>query len=186
MDALELLLTRSSDNKLIEPAPAGEVLDNILAAGVRAPDHANLSPFRFILCQGEGLNKLSKLFEASAISQNKTEQEIEKARNAPFRAPMIIIGICEYKEHEKVPRVEQIATTACAIQNMQMAAFAQGYNGIWRTGPFAHDKTVIKELNLNEQDEIVGYLYLGSLESKTFIKRAKDTSAYVEFWGERA
>lgn len=36
MDALELLLTRRSASRLVEPAPVGEQLQNILRAGMRA------------------------------------------------------------------------------------------------------------------------------------------------------
>lgn len=182
MDALELLLTRSSDNKLQEPAPSGEALDNILNAGLRAPDHANLSPFQFIVCTDEGLKKLSAIFAKALTQANKTQAEITKGTNAPFRAPMVIIGICKYKEHEKVPRVEQVSTTACAIQNMQMAAFAQGFNGIWRTGGLAHDDVVRQELGLLESDEIVGYLYLGTPQNQTHIKRQKSQDGVIEHW----
>ncbi len=38
MDALELLLNRRSASRLTAPAPAGEVLDHIIHAGMRAPD----------------------------------------------------------------------------------------------------------------------------------------------------
>ena len=44
MDALHLLLNRHSCGRLAEPAPSGEVLDNILKAGLRAPDHGTLTP----------------------------------------------------------------------------------------------------------------------------------------------
>ena len=182
MDALELLLTRSSNNKLTAPAPEGDVLDNILNAGLRAPDHANLSPFRFVVCQEQGLNKLSAIFKDAAIANGKTDAEVEKATNAPFRAPMIIVAICQYKPHDKVPRVEQIATTACAVQNMQMAAFVQGFNGIWRTGGFAHDNRVKQALTVGEQDEIVGFLYLGTPSSETVIKRQKSQQDVITHW----
>ena len=36
MDALTLLLNRHSCGRLADPAPSGEVLDNILKAGLRA------------------------------------------------------------------------------------------------------------------------------------------------------
>ncbi|NVK23315.1 MAG: NAD(P)H nitroreductase [Gammaproteobacteria bacterium] len=182
MDAIEMLLTRSSNNKLCAPAPQGEVLDNILNAGLRAPDHANLSPFKFIVCQNAGLDKLSNIFKQAAEKEGKTEAEMEKATKAPYRAPMVIVGICQYTEHEKVPRVEQIATTACAIQNMQMAAFAQDFNGIWRTGGFAHSQSVRDAFNLQKEDEIVGFLYLGTTETETFIKRQKSQQEHVDFW----
>lgn len=37
MDALELLITRRSASRLVEPAPAGEQLQNILRAVTRLP-----------------------------------------------------------------------------------------------------------------------------------------------------
>ena len=48
MDALNLLLNRSSHPRLQAPAPEGEELTNIMQAALRAPDHACLSPWRFI------------------------------------------------------------------------------------------------------------------------------------------
>lgn len=49
MDALDLLLNRRSASRLAEPAPAGEQLENILRAGLRAPDHGTLQRGAFSL-----------------------------------------------------------------------------------------------------------------------------------------
>jgi nitroreductase len=182
MNALDLLLTRSSNNKLTSPAPNGDVLDNILAAAHRAPDHANLAPFQFIVCQNDGLAKLADIYHQAAIKSGFDAAAIEKAKTLPFRAPMIIIGICKYQPHDKVPRVEQIATTACALQNMQMAAFAQGFNGIWRTGSYSQNQYVNQALGLNEQDEVIGFMYLGSPMDRTLIKKQKKQTDSVLYW----
>lgn len=182
MDALDLLLTRSSFSRLVEPAPDAEALDNILKAATRAPDHAHLMPYEFIVCRGKGLDKLTNIFVEAAQQAGREPEVIEKAKKMCYRAPMIIITLMKYSEHPKVPRVEQIATTACATQNMQMAAFAQGYNGIWRTGSFAFDNHVRSALKLSEDDEIVGFLYLGTPEIDTPIKRQNDYSERVRYW----
>ena len=42
MDALDLLLNRRSASRLAEPAPAGEQLENILRAGLRASESVPL------------------------------------------------------------------------------------------------------------------------------------------------
>src|ERR1700716_459208 len=52
MRALELLLSRQSAGALQEPAPEGAELDLILDAGLRAPDHGRLRPWRFVLIRG--------------------------------------------------------------------------------------------------------------------------------------
>ena len=54
MDALELLINRRSASRLAEPAPTGEQLQNILRAGMRAPDHKSMQPWHFFVIEGEG------------------------------------------------------------------------------------------------------------------------------------
>ena len=125
MDALDLLLNRRSIAKLSAPAPEGQVLENIIRAGLRAPDHAALTPWRFVIAQGEGLNKLSDILVKAAEADNSDEAVVEKVKNAPFRAPMVITVIAKVTEHDKVPALEQYLSAGCAAQAMQMAAVAQ-------------------------------------------------------------
>lgn len=58
MDALDLLLNRRSASRLAEPAPAGEQLENILRAGLRAPDHGTLQRGAFSLSPMTAANAL--------------------------------------------------------------------------------------------------------------------------------
>ena len=66
MDALDLLLNRRSASRLAEPAPAGEQLENILRAGLRAPDHGTLQPWRFFIIADDGRERFSQLLEKGA------------------------------------------------------------------------------------------------------------------------
>lgn len=182
MQALDLLLNRRSQPRLVLPAPAGEALENILQAGFTVPDHHCLSPWRFIVCTEDGLSKLGKVFEKAAINNNNGPDSVARAPQLPLRAPMVIVAICDYKKHEKVPKIEQVASTACAVHTMQMAAIAQGYQGIWRTGWYAEDDLVKKELGCAEDDEILGFLYLGSTPLKPQKRKPRVISNYVEMW----
>lgn len=182
MEALDLLLNRRSQPRLKAPAPEGDALENIFQAALRAPDHAALTPWRFIVCEGQGLVKLGSVFEQSAIENDKSAKEIERAPQLPLRAPMVIVAITTYKEHEKVPRVEQVASTACAVMAMQMAAQAQGFNGIWRTGAYAHCELVRKALSLSEEDEIAGFLYLGTPAIDTPPVIRPDSTPFFTYW----
>ncbi|MBC3764313.1 NAD(P)H nitroreductase [Neptunicella marina] len=182
MQALELLLHRSSQPRLHEPAPSGEALENIMQAALRAPDHAALTPWQFIVCTGAGLRKLGDIYETAAIANDMSEKDIQRASDLPLRAPMVIVAIAKYVDHPKVPWVEQVASASCSVHAMQMAALAQGFNGIWRTGAYAQMDEVKQALNLAEQDEIVGYLYLGTPATEGPTHPAKDTSQYFTFW----
>lgn len=48
MDALDVLLNRVSVARLTEPAPTAEQLETLFAAALRAPDHKQLRPWRFL------------------------------------------------------------------------------------------------------------------------------------------
>jgi nitroreductase len=182
MEALELLLTRGSQPRLQAPAPNAEELENIMQSALRAPDHACLRPWKFVVCQNNGLTKLGDIFEQAAIAADMSSVQIERAPKLPLRAPMVIVAIAKYKEHEKVPWIEQVASTSCAVHAMQMAALSQGYGGVWRTGSYAQNDFVKQAFELNEQDEIVGFLYLGTALTRAMPKPAKSTQDFFEFW----
>lgn len=180
MDALELLVNRRSAARLTEPAPAGEQLDNIVRAGMRAPDHGTLQPWHFFIIEGEGRDRFSALLEKGAVAAGQDEKAIEKARNAPFRAPMIIAVVAKCQPQHKVPVWEQEMSAGCAVMAMQMAAVAQGYNGIWRSGALTDSPVVREGLDCGPDDKIVGFLYLGTpqLKASTTVS-VPDTAPFV-------
>lgn len=183
MDALELLINRRSASRLTEPAPASESLQNIIRAGMRAPDHKSLQPWRFVIVENEGRDRLSALLEEAAREAQLEEKAIDKAARSPFRAPMIITVIAHCEDHPKVPRWEQVVSAGCAVMAMQMAAAAQGFNGIWRSGPWTDNARVRSAFNCREQDAIVGFLYLGTpqLKSSTTVVHP-DTAPFVSYF----
>ncbi|MEZ9861764.1 NAD(P)H nitroreductase [Vibrio breoganii] len=181
MEALDLLLNRRSIARLSTPAPSGEVLENILRAGLRAPDHGAITPWRFVISQGEGLQKLADILVSAATAAKAEEAVIEKLSKAPFRAPMVITVIAKTKPHPKVPEFEQYLSAACAVQAMQMAAVAQGFQGFWRSGTWMFDPNVAKAFGVEGQDKIVGFLYLGTSECTPAKAPERDLDKFVEY-----
>jgi len=163
MDALNNILNRVSARELAEPHPTPAEMEKVYKAALRAPDHAWLRPSSFIEVKADGLNKLSNIFLEYAKNQiDITDQIIQKYKNAPFRAPMIIILVSTFKEHPKVPAIEQKLSTAAAAQNIMLALNAINYSSIWRTGKLAFNKEVQTKLNLSDKQEILGYIYIGT------------------------
>jgi nitroreductase len=165
MDALTLLLERRSCSALIGPAPEGEALETILQAAGRVPDFFRLRPYRFIIAKGDGLAKLGGLMEEAARRSGKPAETVERAPRMPLRAPLVIVVAAIHKPHDTVSRFEQQLTAGCAVMAMQMAAVAQGFTGIWRSGWPMFDRNLHAALDLAEQDQIVGFLYLGTQKS---------------------
>jgi nitroreductase len=184
MDALALLHHRNSAAKLTDPAPAGDALINIYKAALRAPDHARLRPWRFLTVVGERRHALGDLYAEALATRNPqaSTEELDKARGKTLRAPLIIVAIANVQEHPKVPRIEQLLSAGCATHSMLLAAEAQGFAGIWRTGANAFDRKVMDGLGLSVNEEIVGFLYLGSIEGsyKSLVDLPVDE--YVQEW----
>ena len=181
MKAIDLLLNRQSCPRLQAPGPNEAQLAALLSAGARVPDHGNLSPWEFIVAEGEGLNKLANIYVTAAKAKGVSEELIAKAEKMPHRAPMVITVVAKYHEHPKVPLLEQQLAAGCATMAMQQAAYALGLGAIWRTGDFAFSPDVHKALSLGEQDQIVGFLYIGTPVVSAPVKTPKNIDNFVRY-----
>jgi len=181
---LELLLNRRSNPKLVEPAPSEDELNLMLQTCLRAPDHAGLKPWHYVVIQGDGREKLGKLMQAAFAKSNPeaSTDKIDSIAKKPFRAPVVIAAICKYQEHPKVPRVEQIASISAGVENLLIAAQSMGYAGYWRTGSLVRDPGVKAGFNLVELDEIVGFVYLGTPQFTLPEKPLPELESFVEYW----
>lgn len=165
MQTLEALQERVSVPRLKAPGPSARQLDQLLRAAVRAPDHGLLRPWRFLVLTGRERRRLGEIL-ARALRDSRpdaSEEDLDKARSRPMRAPMVIVAVAEVDaEHPKIPAIDQIMSTAAAVQNMMVAAHEMGLGAMWRTGNWALDPRVKEGLGFAEKDEIVAFLYLGT------------------------
>ncbi len=164
MDALDLLLTRESALKLDAPAPSEADLDKMFQSAVRAPDHGRLRPWRFVVIEGDKRARLGDLMADAMRNRdpNVSEDMLVRERAKPLRAPTIVVAAARVQKGHRIPECEQIASAAAATQNIMLAAHALGYGAMWKTGEPAYDPTVKTALGLNADDEIMGFLYLGT------------------------
>ncbi len=167
MDAIDALLTRRTvpQVKMAEPGPDEAATRAILEAGLAAPDHGKLRPWRFLVIRGDARRQLGNLFVEAMpeINPNAGEADIEKQRSGPMRAPLIVAVVAQIdSDHPKIPAIEQICSAAAAAQNMLIAAHALGFAGKWSTGKNAYNQTIKRGLGLKETETIVAFLYIGS------------------------
>lgn len=187
IDALETMLTRNSvpAKFLRDPAPEGADLEAILETAMRAPDHASLRPWRFLIIRGEARRRLGEIFADALCRRDPLADAAarEKELGRPMRSPLIVAVCAEVVENNpKVPVVEQIVTVGAAAQNMLNAAHAMGYAAIMLTGKNAHDPYVKRALGLQPKDEIVGFLYFGTPDSEIRAKRRPAAAEFVREW----
>ena len=95
---------------------------------------------------------------------------------------MVIVVIASPKANLKVPEIEQVISTGAAVQNMITAAYAQNVGAIWRTGDYAYDRNVMDGLGLRQDEKIVGFLYLGTMEFTPPPAPEVEVSEYFVNW----
>ena len=165
---MKTLLSRRSISKLTSPHPPREDMEDVYQAALRAPDHSWLRPWRFIEITGSSRHKLAQAFIMATKQIEEVDEEREKKNAAlPLRSPMIIVVISKVNyDKPNVPRLEQIQSTAAAAQNILLALHDKGYGAYWRTGKYSTERNehISSELSLDKNDEVLGYLYVGTPE----------------------
>jgi len=169
MDAITAIHARRSYPVLTDPAPGEDDLRAILSAAAAAPDHGRHRPWRFVVIAGPGREAfgdvLAEAYRKSCAERGRDPDPAtrERERAKPMRAPAIIAVACAAGADEKVPRQERLAATAAAAENLLLAATALGYGAMWRTGAPARDPYVKTALGFAPGDDIVGFIYLGTI-----------------------
>ena len=184
MSAIQTIRNRRSSPKLIAPAPTSDQLNSILEAALCAPDHGRLKPWKFLVVKGDARIDLGELYLEAALaeSQDLSAERQQRIKNMPLRAPVVIVVATQPVEGHKVPVLEQMIATGAAVQNMLLAAEEIGVGAMWRTGEMAYKPTIKTGLGLNQTDEIIAYLYLGTAVSEPKQRAPEPLETYCSYW----
>ena len=162
---LDLLLSRRSGSAktMTGPGPSADELRTILTAGARVPDHGKLAPWRFIVFESDGRERMgATLVKALAASEpNASPARVEQERTRFLRAPVIVAVVSAARELIPIPVWEQELSAGAVCQTMLIAAHAIGYVGQWVTEWCAYDPFVKNAIGLKAGERIAGYLYFG-------------------------
>src|SRR4051794_6998621 len=184
MTTIDTLLTRTSISELADPAPDGAELDQILQAGLRAPDHGKLRPWRFVLIRGAARQAWAETIVAALLAREPDAPEavIAKQRNRVLNAPLIIALGAKLRLGHKIPELEQMLSVGAAAMNMLNAAHALGYGAVWLTGANAFDPRVVEALGLEASDKLAGFLFVGTPKAVPLATRRPELAQHVIEW----
>ena len=163
MDAIEVILTRRSISK-VKPDPVShETIEKLLQAAVQAPNHHRVRPWRFVVLTGKSRQALGEVLAQALKKQNPelpdTGMELERAK--PLRAPVLIAVGVDEPDDPRVLEIENICAVAAAVENLLLAAHAEGLGAMWRTGSAARDPEVKKFLGFSPDQELISFVYIG-------------------------
>lgn len=186
MELHEALRTRRSVGKVTDPGPDDAAIRRLLEAAVTAPDHGLHRPWRFVVLRGAARERLGEAFAAALLARRPDCDEAALAadRGKPLRAPVLVAVVSAPVPSVKAPEWEQLASAAAATQNLLLAAHADGWGAMWRTGWFTEAVEVRTELGLTDTERCVGLVYLGTPAAEPPPRPAVDVDA-VTTWRDR-
>ncbi|MGQ7311620.1 nitroreductase family protein [Microbacterium arabinogalactanolyticum] len=171
MSALEAVLRRTSWSKVTEDAPTREELLPLIAAAGRVADHSSLRPWRLIELRGD-----DRLALGAAIAKANGD---DKPSTKPLRAALLIAVVVSYRKSDKVPHWEQEAVASGVAHTLSLLLDEAGWGVIWRTGGYTRSRAVAEAHGLAENEELLGWLYVGGKPQGKDAGRRKPIDADV-------
>src|SRR5512136_215095 len=163
MEVLEAIHTRYSVGHVKPDRVPRELIEKLLAAAVQAPNHYKVRPWRFVVLTGASRERLGEAMAQStrASKPNATDEDLQKDRAKPLRAPVVIAVAADKPALTKAKEIENVCATAAAVQNMLLAAHALGLAAMWRTGPSATDPAIKHFFGWEADQHLIGFVYVG-------------------------
>src|SRR3954471_11882683 len=149
-DALDLLKSRRSVKpmELTAPGPSAGDIETLLTVASRVPDHGKLTPWRFIVFEGEARLKAGAAIEAAfrAKYPEAKPEQIDYEQKRLARAPLVIAVVSRAGPHVKIPEWEQVLSAGAAAMSLVLAAHALDFAANWITEWYAYDRRVLDAL----------------------------------------
>ncbi len=138
-----------------------ELLIDLLDCANAAPTHKLTQPWRFVVFREGGLTRLADqlaaLYQAHTPAEQFLKKKQESTREKVLQSGAVIALVVSYSG--TLPKWEELAATACAVQNLWLAASAAGIGGYWSSpGTIKHMGDF---LTLADHEECIGFFYMG-------------------------
>jgi coenzyme F420-0:L-glutamate ligase/coenzyme F420-1:gamma-L-glutamate ligase len=204
LEVFQVIKNRRSARRLSSEKVSWDVLRRVLDAGSWAPSAHNAQPWRFIVVMDNGLKK--KLAEAMAEDWDKDLKEdrlifedrkhLTEASIKQFTSPPVEIVVCLAMEgmdaypdekRQKIEHTMAVQSVSASIQNLLLAASAEGLGACWFCAPLFCKETIRKVLGVPKNIEPQALITIGYPAEKPEAPQRKPLSEVVfkNYWGCR-
>ncbi len=166
MDAFEALESRASVRVFLPEEPPRAVVERLLRAAVRAPNHKLTEPWRFVVVRGAAKRRYADLLRAHRAQKfadphaPDAAAKIAKTFQEHLATPLFVFAIQQLAD-DAVRREEDYAAVMMATQNLMVAAVAAGLGSYLRTGGIMDSPDVRNLVGAGDGERIVGIVSLG-------------------------
>jgi nitroreductase len=166
MDAYDAIAARTSTRAFAAREVSRAVLERLLAAAVRAPNHKLTEPWRFAVLTGRSAARFAELKRAHRATRfadpasPEAARAIDKTWREAAGTPAFVVVMCAVSD-DAVRREEDYAAAMMAAQNLLIAATAEGLGSYLRTGGIMEDAGLRELVRLPAAHRVVAVISLG-------------------------
>jgi len=182
---LDLLLQRRSVKLLGVPGPTEEQLKTLLTAAARVPDHKAVTPWRFVVIDGDARESFGAMLAEVLMDEEKeppSPVRLETERQRMMAAPVTVAVISRVKDVPGAPEWEQLLSCGAACQNLVVAANAMGFGCNWVTRWFAYSEGVRARMGLASSERIAGFIHIGTALARQPERKRPALDEVVSRW----
>jgi nitroreductase len=142
-----------------------EVLLAVLEDAHWAPTHGLTQPWRFHVYTDAGRGRLAdalqSLYDQLTPAGEVRPDKRSKLRDGALQAPVVIAVAARTESGGKIPVLDELCATACAVENLLLSAHQRGLGSFWSTAPVACSREFTSWLGLDSRYVSLGLVYLG-------------------------
>jgi nitroreductase len=160
VSALDAVRGRRSRPKVTQDAPTEAQLLPLIEAAAGAADHGALRPWRLIALRGGARERLGDALVAASGLQL---EDANRLAAKPLRAPLLLALVVRHQPSFKVADWEQDAAASGVAHYLSLLLDEAGWGVMWRTGGQVRSEPVRLVHGLAENEELLGWLYIGGV-----------------------
>ena len=158
----EAIHARRMNNEFTDETPSRESLQRMLDAAIWAPNHRLTNPWRFVVLERGGKKRaeVAQLAYDHMYQRNQNDEFASGSRQRVLDAPGLIYVFSLPGDTEEMTQ-ENYAAACCAVQNLLLAAVAEGLAGDWSTGNTTRHPDLAEAMGGESDWMMVGALFIG-------------------------
>lgn len=144
-----------------------QIVQEILEAANWAPTHGITEPWRFIVYGPKKVKDFGQLhadlYKKHTPADQFLEKKYETILHKSDKASHVIVTYLKRTDRKNIPLQEEIASVACAVQNMLLVATSHNVASYWGTGGMCYHPSIKEAFGLEEEDVMIGFIFLGKI-----------------------
>jgi len=171
MDLYEAIHSRRTIHNYEAEPVEDAVLNRILGAAHMAPCHKLTWPWRFNVVGPSTREAVVEIGIRLKGGADPSERLVNAIRSKVLN-PGALVVVSQVIDDDAHRRQEDYAATCCAVQNLQLAACAEGLGTKWSTGALTQDPSLYTLLDINPgTEQIIGFVWVGHASNTPSISR---------------